>query len=241
MANSKQLRANKAQHLPKNTQSKIDEKNMNEAMQRCIEYLEKRLSDQLKQEKYELVFERTISFDIMIKMIKDQNCRREFDTVFNNRTIIPDGGVIFLKKTNDPDYLRIVLISEIKRQGTNKQRAKEGKPKQSQGNAIERLGKNLTGIRAALNHEKVTPFVCFGSGCDFEKNYDNSDYVMSKISMLNEFYRLNRIYVFKADGSSDKNFFSPVSMFFREEEWSADEMFEILKEIGETSLRYYIF
>ncbi len=241
MANSKQLRANKAQHLPKNTQSKIDDKNIYQAMKRCIEYLENRLSDQLKEDEYELIFERNITFGTMIKMIKDQNCRREFDTVFNNRTIIPDGGVIFLKKNNDPDYLRIVLISEVKSQGTNKQRAKEGKPKQAQGNAIERLGKNLTGIRAALNHEKVTPFVCFGSGSDFEDNYDDSSYVMSKISMMNEFYKLNRIYVFKTDGSSDKNFFSPVSMFFREEEWSADEMFEILKEIGETSLRYYIF
>ncbi len=240
MANSKQLRANKAQHLPKNTKSKVDDKRIYQAMWSCIEYLEHRFDEQLEAGGYELVFERELSFGTLIRMVKDQNCRKEFDSVFNHRTIIPDGGVIFLKKTNDPNYLRIVLISEVKRQGTNDQRAKEGKKPQSQGNAIERLGKNLIGIRAALNHEKITPFVCFGWGCDFVEDYDKSDYVMSKISMMNEFYRLNKIYVFKTDGNSDKNHYSPVSMFFREEQWEADEMLKVLKEIGETSLRYYI-
>ncbi|ELD9082639.1 restriction endonuclease, partial [Campylobacter jejuni] len=39
----------------------------------------------------------------------------------------------------------------------------------------------------------------------------------------------------------DHNYFSPVSMYFREEKWEVNEMFEIMKEIAETSLRYYIF
>ncbi|WP_224374790.1 hypothetical protein [Campylobacter jejuni] len=47
--------------------------------------------------------------------------------------------------------------------------------------------------------------------------------------------------IFKADGNSDHNYFSPVSMYFREEKWEVNEMFEIMKEIAETSLRYYIF
>jgi type II restriction enzyme len=64
---------------------------------------------------------------------------------------------------------------------------------------------------------------------------------MSKISMMNEFYKLNRTYVFKKDGSSDRNHYSPVSMYFKEDEWSEDDMYNILKEIGETALRYYIF
>ena len=33
-------------------------------------------------------------------------------------------------------------------------------------------------------------------------------------------YNLNQIYVFKRDGNSDVNYFSPVSMFFREERWT---------------------
>ena len=64
---------------------------------------------------------------------------------------------------------------------------------------------------------------------------------MSKLSMMNEFYPLNKTYVFKKDGSSDKNDFAPVSMYFREEQWEEEEMFNILKEIGETAIRYYLF
>jgi len=239
MANSQQLRKNKAQHKPKNVGSKKDDKIIYAAMRKCIDYLEGRLGEYLQG--YRLDFEKQISFDQLISIIKNANLRKEFDNVFNKRTIKPDGGVIFLRRDDDPNYLRIILISEVKRQGTNIQRMSEGKPKQAQGNAVERLGKNLTGIRAALNHEPLTPFVCFGTGCDFQKDYDSDSFVMSKISMMNEFYALNKTYVFKKDGSSDRNYFAPVSMYFQEDEWTVDEMFEILKEIGETSLRYYLF
>ncbi len=236
---SEQLRAAVRQHAPKNTKSKTDDKRIYQAMTRCIDYLEQRLTEPL--EGYHLEFQKHITFGEMIKLIGNQEFRKEFDRTFKDRTIKPDGGVIFLKKDDNPDYLKIVLISEVKRQGTNDARQAEGKPSQAQGNAVERLGKNLTGIKAALNHERVTPFVCFGWGCDFVENYDESAFVMSKISMLNEFYDLNKTYVFKRNGSADKNFFSPVSMYFREEQWEVDEMYDILKEVGETALRYYIY
>src|SRR3546814_8514887 len=80
--------------------------------------------------------------------------------------IKPDGGILILKKEDDPSFQCIVLAVEMKRQGTNDQRALEGKGKQSQGNAIERLGKNLIGFRSALQYERITPFVCFGWGID---------------------------------------------------------------------------
>ena len=43
-----------------------------------------------------------------------------------------------------------ILITEMKNQGTNDLRLKEGKKKQAKGNAIERLGKNVIGFRTAL-------------------------------------------------------------------------------------------
>ena len=63
---------------------------------------------------------------------------------------------------------------------------------------------------------------------------------MTKISMLNEFYPLKRTCVFKRDGSSERIRFAPVSMYFREPESTRNEMFDILKEVGETALRYYL-
>src|SRR3546814_20159135 len=76
----------------------------------------------------------------------------------------------------------------MKRQGTNDQRALEGKGKQSQGNAIERLGKNLIGFRSALQYERITPFVCFGWGIDFAPGSS----ILDRVITLNEFYPLNR-------------------------------------------------
>lgn len=239
MAKSEELRLNVSQHQPKNNQSKVDDKRIHSAMKKCISYLRDRLGNYL--DGYILQFDTKISYSDLIKIIRDGRTRNEFDFTFQNRTIKPDGGIIYLKKEDDKEYLKIVLVSEVKKQGTNDLRAKEGKKKQAQGNAIERLGKNLIGIRAALNHHPITPFVCFGHGCDFTYDYGADDFVMSKISMMNEFYKLNRTYVFKQDGSSERNHYSPVSMYFKEEEWTEDEMFLILKEIGETALRYYIF
>lgn len=78
-------------------------------------------------------------------------------------------------------------------------------------------------------------------GGDFKENYTYEDFVMSKISMLNEFYYLNKTYVFKTDGDTGHNKYAPVSMYFREAEWTQQEMFDINKEIAETALRYYLF
>lgn len=238
MAKASDLRSSPAQHKPKNVESKRSDKAIYGAMNDCIDYLNDRMQGSLNG--YELTFSRSISYAELIGLIEASGQRVEFDRTFTDRTILPDGGVIWLRKHDDESYRRLVLVSEVKKQGTNKERIQEGKQKQAQGNAIERLGKNLMGIKAALNHERITPFVCFGWGCDFEEQYDKDSFVMSKISMMNEFYDLNKIHVFKKDGSSDKNHFSPVSMYFREPEWTRGEMYVILKEVGETSLRYYL-
>jgi type II restriction enzyme len=230
------LRERYEQHKPKNTRSKNTDKAIYSSMEAVIEYLHHRFKGML--DDYEITFEKNIKIDYMIKFIKQKGIRLEFDYDFEDRKIIPDGGVLFLNKKSSEELKKPLLISEIKVQGTNKKRLKEGKKKQATGNAIERLGKNLTGIKAMMNHEKITPFVCFGQGCDFAPEVKT---VLAKVHILNEFYDLNRTHVFKKDGNSDNNYYSPVSMYFREEEWSEEEMFDIMKEIAETALRYYIF
>ena len=239
MANSNQLRENLNQHIPKNTESKRDDKILCQAMTECAQYLNIRFAEYMQD--YMLSFEKALSVENIINLVKSAGIQKEYDTTFVKRELRPDGGVIFLHKKSDKEFLRIILISEAKKQGTNIQRKKEGKSRQAIGNAIERLGKNLIGVKTALNHEAITPFVCFGWGCDFEENYDSSSFTMSKISILNELYELNRTYVFKKDGALGSNSFAPVSMYFREEPWTKDEMVKILREVGETSLRYYLF
>lgn len=231
------LRRRTEQHKPKNTKSKKDDKNIYSAMELVSDYLSERFKDEPQMKDYSIKFVKQLSIEFMISVIKSTKVRYEFDTNYLDRKIIPDGGALILvnKRTK---ISKPIIIAEVKRQGTNKQRMKEGKDRQATGNAIERLGKNLTGIKTMMNHEKVTPFICFGWGDDFAEDEKT---VLSKISVLNEFYPINKTYVFKKEGDSNHNSFAPVSMYFREEQWTIKEMFNIMKEIAETTLRFYLF
>ena len=240
MSQHESLRNRTEQHKPKNSKSKIDDKDIYSAMNNVQRYLLDRFKMLVDYPDYEIVFEKCIEVKYMIEMIKKAGLRNEFEYKYIDRAIIPDGGVLYLRNKNNNTKLPLV-IAEIKRQGTNKERLAEGKQKQATGNAIERLGKNLTGIKAMMNYEDITPFVCFGWGCDFDINNEECGTVMSKVVMLNEFYPINKIYVFKKDGNANFNSYAPVSMYFREKQWSIQEMTNIMKEIAETSFRYWIF
>lgn len=241
MTNSDNLRKNTNQHKPKNTKSKFDDKNIAIAMNKTIEYLENRFKNIQNFDGFYFEFGKKLTLKVMMDNIKNSGIRKQFDTSWEGNSIEPDGGFLILKKQGDENYQKLLLAAEVKRQGTNDKRLAEGLGKQARGNAIERLGKNLIGIKAMMNHEDITPFVCFGHGDDFNQDDITTKNVFSKLSTLNEFYYLNKTYIFKLDGNSEHNKFSPVSMYFRKDEWSVDEMFEIMKEIAETSLRYYIF
>lgn len=216
--------------MPKNTLSKGDDRKVAVVMAKVIEHLGNRFK--LSQEGYYLEYVRSVKLAELIDIIKKYDKRTEFSLLTKqDSSIKPDGGVLLLRKVDDKNYKRIVLAVEMKRQGTNDKRLAEGQKIQAQGNAIERLGKNLIGIRATLQYEKVTPFVCFGWGIDFEEGSTIRDRVIT----MNEFYPLNRIFVHKRDG------FSPVSMFFRRKEWVNEELFDIMKEIAEASITSYIY
>ena len=230
MSTSDQLRKNKLQHTPKNVLSKGDDKKIAEVMGEVMIHLNSRFK--LTNMGYYLEYVKSIKLSELIDIIKSYDKRTAFATLTKADTFIkPDGGILLLRKTKDEKYKRIALAVEMKRQGTNDQRLAEGKKKQSQGNAIERLGKNLIGIRATLQYEKVTPFVCFGWGIDFAEGSSIRDRVIT----MNEFYPLNRIFVNKQDQ------YSPVSMFFREKEWEKPELFEKMKDIAEASISAYIY
>jgi len=230
MSNSDFLRKNKRQHLPKNTLSKGDDKKVAEAMGRVAAYLNDRYK--LAKLGYYLEYVKSIKLSELIGVIRGYEKRADFAMLEKQDSYIkPDGGILVLRKNGDENYRRIALTVEMKHQGTNDKREEEGKPKQSRGNAIERLGKNLIGIRATLQYEKVTPFVCFGWGDDFAEGSSIRDRVVT----MNEFYPLNRIFIHKKEG------YAPVSMFFREKEWDENELFEIMKDIAEASITTYIY
>lgn len=230
MNKSDSLRWRKSQHIPKNILSKGDDKKVAFAMHKVVQYLTERFK--LSDLGFYLEYVKSIQLSELIGIIKSYDKRTEFSTLTRSETYIkPDGGVLLLKKKNDKNYKRIALAVEMKHQGTNDKRLAEGKNKQAQGNAIERLGKNLIGIRATLQYEKITPFVCFGWGIDFA---DDSP-IRDRVITMNEFYPLNKIFVHKRDG------YSPVSLYFREKEWSESELVDVMKEIAQASIMAYIY
>ena len=156
----------------------------------------------------------------------------DFHHHFDNTFINPDGGILYIKRKDGDELTYPILISEVKNQGTNDLRAREGKPRQARGNAIERLGKNLIGLRAALMRESIFPFVCFGYGCDFEP--DSS--ILDRVSTMAMFGELNKTYLHNHEHGR----FNRGSFYFREQPWSVSEMSDVMKDIAERSVLYYL-
>lgn len=144
----------------------------------------------------------------------------------------PDGGILAIAPKSEDGTMYPILIAEAKKQGTNDLRAAEGKPRQSRGNAVERLGKNLIGLRAALMRESIFPFVCFGYGVDFEQGSS----ILDRITTMAMFGELNKTHLHN-DGSGR---FNRGSFYFRSEQWSVDEMTAIMLDIAQKSIFYYM-
>jgi len=146
----------------------------------------------------------------------------------------PDGGFVYVW---DRDAIkRCILVTEVKRQGTNADRLKAGLKQQARGNAIERLRKNMQGFDALFAGERITPFVCFGEGDDFAP----SSSILDRIATMNSFFPLNTIYVDKIYRTAPElEVFKPASLFFKEEPHSAEEMLDIMWTVCQRSIAYY--
>jgi len=224
MANSDFLRQNKNQHSVKNSISKFMDSDVDLAVTNMIE--------ELKKSYPHLTFEHHKKLSLT-KIISDLSLQypqyeKEFSKTIDGSFIKPDGG--FLYATDKKGNKKLVLVAEVKHQGTNDKRTSEGLPIQAKGNAIERLGKNLIGIRAIFKAESMIPFVCFGSGYDFK---DGST-ILDRVVTINDFFPLNKIFIEKTHLP-----FEPVSMFFRYEDWSTEEMTKTMTEVANEAIKYH--
>lgn len=155
----------------------------------------------------------------------------EFHHHFDKTNIKPDGGILHIEGGSDSSFIYPILIAEVKHQGTNNLRKEEGLPKQAKGNAIERLGKNVIGLRAALMRESIFPFVCFGYGCDFEE--DSS--ILDRVTTIAMFGKLNKTYLHNCENGK----LNRGSFYFREDEWTIKEMADVMTDIAVRSVHYY--
>lgn len=161
MAKKAQLRLTRAGTVI-NTTSQKQETEAIQALLLVLDYLSSKFG-----KKVNLIHEAQWYLKDIVKELKHSFPEVEFHYHFDTSFIRPDGGILFLQPAKASALSYPILIVEVKNQGTNDLRAQEGLPKQARGNAIERLGKNVIGLRAALLRESIFPFVCFGYGCDF--------------------------------------------------------------------------
>lgn len=209
-----------------NATAKQQETDLVKALKRTASYLDRKFSG------VEFYHAKTWKLAEIVQELSATYADVDFHYHFDKTSIRPDGGFVCLKATEDDGMTFPVLISEVKNQGTNDQRRREGLPKQARGNAIERLGKNVIGLRAALMRESIFPFVCFGYGCDFEE--DSS--ILDRVTTIAMFGGLNETHLHNA-GADGR--FNRGSFYFRPRPWRVTEMVEIMKDIAERSVLYY--
>ena len=206
-----------------NKKSKKQELELINALKNTVAVLE---------ERFDVTFEHDNTLNLLsaIESLKKTFKEVDFGSPKPTSRMSPDGGILYLKDKSNEKYP--ILITEVKNQGTNDLRLEEGKKKQAQGNAIERLGKNVIGFRTFLLTENIFPFVTFGYGCDFA---DDSS-ILDRVLTIAMFGKLNTIYV---SNTGPNNVFNRGSFFFREPKWTLQEMENIMTEIATRSIHYY--
>jgi type II restriction enzyme len=207
-----------------NTRSKGQEK----AMVRALRTVEKSLNVKFPGIRLHHVAEWKLK-DVVEKLRKNFP-QVDFHYFFDKSAMRPDGGILSLVSKAGEIYP--ILIAEKKNQGTNDQRALEGLRKQSKGNAIERLGKNVIGFRTAMKTESIFPFVCFGDGCDFA---DEST-ILDRVVTIAQFGKLN---VEHLHNQGAKNEFDRGTYYFRVGEWTEQDMALLSFKLAEKSVYYY--
>ena len=225
MARKQQLREQRAGTVI-NATSKKQESDVIRALGLVVDYLGKTF-----QRKITLVHGTQWRLSDIVAELRHSYPEVKFHHHFDSSSIRPDGGFLYIQGQPGDKVSYPILIAEVKNQGTNDLRANEGLPQQARGNAIERLGKNLIGLRTAFMRESIFPFVCFGYGCDFTANSS----ILDRVSTMAMFGELNTTYLHSEEGGK----FNRGSFYFRPQKWSVDEMTEIMRDIAERSVLYY--
>jgi len=222
MANKENLRKQRAGTVINNTSEKREGKAA-AALNKVVLHIIKKFAVKLEHES-------NMYLKDIVKKLKELYPDVDFNYAFESSSMRPDGGILYIVAKNGQKYP--ILITEMKNQGTNDLRLKEGKKKQAKGNAIERLGKNVIGFRAALLNEAIFPFICFGDGCDFAK--DSS--ILDRVITISMFGKLN---IIRVHNEGPNGIFNRGSFYFREKLWSPSEMAEKMKDVAEKSVYYY--
>jgi type II restriction enzyme len=229
MTQSQQLSENKNQHVQKNLLSQAQDVKIKDVVQVVL--------DKLIEKYPNLKFGITKTLSLRkIESLIGGSVRTGAKS-----NVKPDGGFVWVEINRVKYY---VLVSEQKRQGTNDKLLAEGKKKQANGNAAERLGKNVKAFDVLFDAHDIYPFVVFLQGCDF---YDEESTIGDRIRTIALFQEMNKINIeWKKIGN---RLYTGGSYFMRghsmhqapgTSDWTFDEMLSILLDVATQSTEYYL-
>ena len=194
------------------------------------------------------------------------------DSIDSADGVSPDGGICFIEGKDG--FKHIILVSEAKHQGRHDgytpisdsgwakecQKNKkldpntpiENRPKQANGNAIERAFKNSNTFQGLTSIYGYFPYVVFCDGFDFRTKQDyplfshqkfasryNADStIRMRLVSGNYFMPLNNSYV-----SGAKRGFStvyPASIYARMQKWTHQEMVDVFTDVMRKSINHLI-
>jgi type II restriction enzyme len=230
---SQKLRENLNQHTPKNIKSKKQDSKIVKVVKRVMDELS------VKYPNLKFEYDKRLFLKDLIVSLKKGNPNFDFEDVLITTHIKPDGGVIYMIKD---DIKHPILVSEGKRQGTNDVRLSEGLSKQSKGNAVERLAKNVKVIELLFSNEKINPLVVFLQGCDFHP----TETIVDRVKSIFHFLKQNQINLYKkklGDINVGGSYFmkgNKAGSSGNRLEWSENEMYDAMIEVADKSVEYYL-
>lgn len=171
------------------------------------------------------------------EIVAKVNPKAIYNPEVENSFVSPDGGVVFVKYEGE-EYP--ILISEAKKQGTllfkedgtlrdnltekQVELALSGK-NQGRGNAIERAYKNIDEFKLYCESLNYFPYVLFACGKDFESGSS----ILDRLDAMTRYEPRNVNYV--ADLPQK------VTAYVQDEYFSANEMFDKIYDVAQTSLK----
>ncbi|WP_406615705.1 EcoRI family type II restriction endonuclease [Mycoplasmopsis hyopharyngis] len=226
MSNSEKLSEIQKEQVHGGQGLTIDSEKQENELKKAVESILKSLNEKFPF--LEIKIESSINLKEIVEKLKQKFPEEEWIYTFESSNIKPDGGILFIKNFQEDIFLPI-LISEAKKQGTNDKIKEITGKTQACGNAIERLGKNVIGLRTWLKDEKIFPFVCFGYGWDF----NSKSTILDRVVTIAEYGELNKIYLMDTEHTKRGCF------YFKEEKWSIEEMKKVLLNISQRAIFYY--
>ena len=154
-------------------------------------------------------------------------------------SIITDAHIIFLTMLENNNMIaKPLFMGEMKKQGTNDKRLREGKKRQAIGNAApDRVAKNfeIASDFCYLCNKDFFPYNVFLHGCDFKESEMT---VTTKAKLLPFFGELNVLNPY-----FDKNIFwgrKGGSCFYQHEDYTYEQLYKYCYECCELGINYYL-